>query len=140
MDLSYGTSRIHTEKDMVLGIGVDMVDIREMTRLIKELGESFLSRTFTRGELEASSNCANRSVYLSGRFAVKEALFKALQPLTQKPIDLRWIETLNHPEGGPCVVKNESLRPYLEDGDVAYIHVTLSNEKDYAIAFVLLER
>jgi phosphopantetheine--protein transferase-like protein len=130
---------------MVLGIGVDMVDIREMTHLIEDLGESFLSRAFTRRELEASLGCPHhhthqRAVYLSGRFAAKEALFKALQPLTQKPIDLRRIETLNHPEGGPYIVKNEDMRPYLEDGNVAYIHITLADEKDYAIAFVLLER
>jgi holo-[acyl-carrier protein] synthase len=130
---------------MVLGIGVDMADIHEMTRLIRELGEPFLSRTFTRRELETSLGCPphhthQRAVYLSGCFAAKEALFKALQPLTQKPIDLRRIETLNHPEGGPYIVKDESLRPYLEDGDVAYIHITLYNEKDYVIAFVLLER
>jgi holo-[acyl-carrier protein] synthase len=138
-DLIYGIDRIHTETDMVLGIGVDMVNILEMTRLIKDLGEPFLSRTFTPGELEASFGCANRTVYLCGRFAAKEALFKALQPLTPKSIDLRRIETLNRP-AGPYIVKNENLQPYLEDGNVAYIHITLADEKDYVIAFVVLER
>jgi phosphopantetheine--protein transferase-like protein len=125
---------------MVLGIGVDMVDIREMERLIKELGDPFLSWTFTCGELESSLGCPNRAAYLSGRFAAKEALFKALQPLTQKPIDLRQIETLNLPSGVPYIVKNENMRPYFDDTNVNRIHITISDENDYVTAIVLLER
>jgi holo-[acyl-carrier protein] synthase len=117
-----------------------MVDIREMTRLAQELGEPFLSRAFTYGDLEASLGFPNRAVYLSERFAAKEAFFKALQPLVQKPIDLRKIETLNLPNGVPYIVKNENIRPYLDDINVSRIHITISDENDYVIAIVLLER
>lgn len=83
---------------MVKGIGIDMVDIREMEKCLKN--PTFARHTFTVLEQQEAIKRANPTEYLATRFASKEAVFKAIANLTlEKGFDLRIVETLNREDG-----------------------------------------
>lgn len=121
-----------------LGIGVDAVTISEIARLDREV-DAFTERTFTERErAEADRRGAGRASYLAGRFASKEAVFKALAHLTpQGTFDLRIIETLAAPDGSPRVQMTPVLSRICEEAGVKGILLSITNEGDLAIAFAV---
>ena len=119
-----------------LGIGFDIVQISHIENSLLQFGEAFKNRLFTRAELMYAycdeGLCAER---LAARFAVKEAVIKALH-LSEVGVDWREIEAIKQPEG----------RCYLQlHGDVAELAVglgvrqwllSMSHDGDYAGAVV----
>lgn len=123
---------------MVCGIGIDMVDIDEFERLIKRLGRCFIERTFTEKEVELSKQTTEAIRFLAERFATKEAVFKAVAHLTKaKTFDFRIVETLNQEDGNPYIHINDSLQQIVDEGGICNLMVSLTNEKNYSIAFVI---
>ncbi len=110
---------------MIVGIGVDMV---KLSRLPLERIH-FIERVLTPGEqalfYSKKTEQAKRE-FLGGRFAAKEAYAKA-KHLGLAKIGLQNIEILNYASG----------EPYLND---PHAHLSITHEKDYAIAFVVLEK
>lgn len=125
---------------MVLGIGIDLTEIKEVKRLAEDVGEAFLSKTFSQMEREASKTAVDPFEYLASRFAVKEAVFKALAHLTkEKTFDFRIVETLNHEDGSPYVTITPVLKELMEEAGVKRLLVSVTHEKDYAGAIVIAE-
>lgn len=123
---------------MVKGIGIDTVCISETERLIKELGATYTQSIFTSAELRASENYAAPAEFLAGRFAVKEAVFKAVAHLTQeKGFDMRIIETLNEPDGHPVVIITDRFKPVIDEAGIGDILISITNEGDYATAIAV---
>jgi len=124
----------------ILGIGVDIVDISRVERLIARYDIRFLSRVFTENESRYAMGSANAAERLAGRFAVKEAVLKALG--TGKRGGILWqdIETLPGPAGKPVVrLHGQAVRRAKWKG-CGSIHVSISHDGGKAIAFVILER
>ena len=92
---------------MVKGIGIDLVDLAEFRRICEGFEAScerpcaFVARTFTAAELAQARTRHDACQYLAGRFAVKEAVFKAVAPLTRGGFDLRRVECLDAASGQP---------------------------------------
>lgn len=125
---------------MILGIGIDTVDITKMDTYIKKLGHNFLRRTFTDKENISAENHSNSSEYYATRFAVKEAVFKALAHLTKsKTFDMRIVETLNREDGSPYVNQSQQLLSLMQEIQATKIHVSITTENNYATAFVIIE-
>ena len=120
----------------LIGIGVDAVTISEIERLDRE-ADGFTKRTFSpREQAECERRGTGRASYLAGRFAAKEAVFKALAHLTpEKTFDLRIVETLAAPDGSPQIQMTPALSHICEKASVDHILVSLTNEGDLAIAF-----
>lgn len=128
---------------MIRGIGVDTVSICEVARYLADerLAVPFLARTFTKAETAAADGRANQAEYYAARFAVKEAVFKAVGHLTEERFfDFRMVETLNTPDGCPYVNVTEKLAPILKAAKVDLLHVSITTEDDYATAFVVAEK
>ena len=122
----------------MVGIGVDMVDVREVRRLMALPGGQFVRKTFTQREQQAGTESPDPTVYFAERFAAKEAVFKAIAHHTQeKSFDFRIVETLNHPDGCPYIVYSEHLLEYMRQAGASQISISLSAEGDYAVAFAL---
>lgn len=125
---------------MVLGIGMDLTEVKEVKRLAEEVGEAFVSKTFSKMEQKNFKNAAEPWEYLASRFAVKEAVFKALAHLTKdKTFDFRIVETWNHEDGSPYVKITPVLKGLMEEAGVKKLLVSVTHEKDYAGAFVIAE-
>lgn len=128
------------EDRMVKGIGVDLVKHSEMDRLLSTDGGAFERQTFTPSELKQADRAADRVQYLSGRFAAKEAVFKALAiSAQQKDFDLRVIETLDAQDGHPHIQTGDGFQRILDEAGIERLMVSLSHEGEYSIAMVVAE-
>jgi len=125
---------------MTKGIGIDAVSISEIERYMETFGDTFIKRTFTEQEVVMSQLSAHPAEYLATRFAAKEAVFKAIAHFTKdKGFDLRIVETLNEADGYPAVQMKGKLLSLAEEAGVAAINITMTTEKDFAMAFVVAE-
>lgn len=132
---------------MVLGVGVDMVTISEIARYWPEGAEGlvdseldpFIKRTFTAAELAQARGRHNAPEYLAGRFAVKEAVFKALAPCTDAGFDLRIVECLDDEAGAPHVTLAGPIAAVLAEAGANEVLVSISNEGDTAVAFAVAQ-
>ena len=126
---------------MVNSVGVDLVRISEIKRLMDISGDVFIRRTFTEEEVARSQEVPNKSEYFATRFAAKEATFKAIAHfIKDRTFDLRIVETLCEPDGYPVIQINDDLKPLLDEAGVAALHVSLTHDGDYAMAFVIAEK
>lgn len=124
---------------MVRGIGIDAVDISEMGRLCEDLGGPFVTRVFTEAERSQAAGRANPAECLAGKYAVKEAAFKALAHLTRAGFDFRTVETLEDDDGCPHVTCAGALAPVLAEAGVSELLVSITNEGNVATAIVLAQ-
>ena len=124
---------------MIRGIGVDMVYIPRIARFRKEGQDAFFLHTFSEAERKYCEKQYDSAEHYASRFAVKESVFKALNPLGVQ-LDLRKIETRNREDGSPYVVIDEGLQEILRKADVDVLHVSITNEEDYAVAYAIAEK
>lgn len=125
---------------MIIGIGVDVVSISELTSLKLRISETAFNRIFTDAELACVTDRSHPYEYLAGRFAAKEAVFKAVSPaLNGVTFDLRMVETLSRPDGSPYIHVNDELRSILERAEVSRVHISITAEGDMAAAFAIAE-
>ena len=123
---------------MIVGIGVDVVYINRMRRWLEM--PSLLDRYFHPEELSASMERGNSAVLsLAARFAAKEAFGKALGT-GLAGITLKDIMVKNRHNGQPEIVVTGTALAALENSGASLIHVSLTHEKDNAIAMVVLEK
>ncbi|MEA4814121.1 MAG: holo-ACP synthase [Oscillospiraceae bacterium] len=122
----------------MIGVGVDMVSIQQMTYLM-EL-DAFVRRTFTEREIEAFRPAPNQVEYLATHFVAKEAVFKALAHFTkEKRFDMRIVESLRDADGFPYIVISEKLRCLMKEARASALSVSISTENNLAISFVVAE-
>ncbi len=131
---------------MILGIGSDLVDNRRLERLVKEFGTRFTDRCFTpaeQAEAAQKKNSAARISFYAKRFAAKEACAKALGTGFRGGIRLNEIGVRNDMAGRPELVLSgkalEQIEKMIHPGKKARLHLTLSDELPYALAFVVIE-
>lgn len=128
---------------MIIGIGTDLCDIRRMTEILLKHGKRFEKRIFTKTERDYARRKSTPANTYAKRFAAKEALAKALS--TPDTPDLRWqdVEVKNGPSGKPALVLYgealERLNAMTPEGHEPVLHLTLTDERRYAQAFVIVE-
>lgn len=126
---------------MIIGIGVDLVDIRRIEGLLDRYGTRFIERVFTGEERAYASTSTNPSRVYGNRFAAKEAAAKALGT-GMKGIGWQDIEVCRANSGAPSLKFHgkayEKLTSLLPSGHRAAIHVSFSDEPPYSTAFVVI--
>lgn len=126
---------------MVLGIGVDMVEISEIARFLGDKpGGSYEMHTFSERERAwARSHCEPAQTY-AGMFAAKEATTKAISFLVEVPgYDPRWVELLHHDSGAPYIAVDGRMTDVFARAGVHSVLVSISNEAGFAVAMVLVQ-
>jgi holo-[acyl-carrier protein] synthase len=126
------------------GIGIDRVLIHRIESAFARWGERFARRVLGPQELEVFSERLQRHRkqgvhYLAKRFAAKEAFSKAMGLGLRSPMLMTRLEVLNDRAGKPIVRAHGDLALWLEARRLS-AHVSISDEQDAAIAFVMLER
>ena len=124
---------------MIYGIGTDIVEIKRLTAM-KSL-DTFANKVLTENELKVFDDLTNskKASYLAKQFAAKEAIAKAFGTGLKDPIQLNNIEILRNDEGKPTFNPLNGLISKITDLGITKTHVSLADEKDYAIAFAILE-
>ncbi len=116
---------------MVSGIGIDIIDVKRIRDAHQKWGERFLERIFTKREIELSRKNSDFYQSLSGRFAAKEACIKAFG---ERIFQFREMEILNDEKGRPYINLHRKIHFEIR------INLSISHEKDYAVAMVVMER
>jgi holo-[acyl-carrier protein] synthase len=123
---------------MIYGIGIDIVKVERMKTAVGRWDKKFLDRIFTENEILYAYKKKDPCLSLSVRFAAKEALIKAVGAAI--PISLKEIEILNREDGRPFINIYGSLRTFFEKNTIRCSHLSLSHEREYGVACVVLEQ
>ena len=125
---------------MILGIGTDLTQISRISRMYERYGMSFLDRVYTPEEKRYCLTMADPAPNLAARWAAKEAFYKAM-PAACRPLGTwRGVGVEKDFDGAPrFVIADETLKTALDSAGVSRIHLSLSHEKDQAVAFVIME-
>ncbi|QDH73308.1 holo-ACP synthase [Brevundimonas sp. M20] len=128
---------------MILGVGADLSDIRRIQDTLDRYGERFKERCFTPLERTRSDRKPDPSWSYAKRFAAKEACAKALGTGMRSDVYWRDMGVVNLPSGQPTLALTgpaaERLARMTPPGHEVRIHLTLSDEHPYALAFVVIE-
>jgi holo-[acyl-carrier protein] synthase len=123
---------------VVYGLGVDLVDVARIGRMLGRLSPYGLSLLFAPAERRRAA--AGDAPYAAGRFAAKEALLKALGiGLSRGARRLSEIETYEGAHGAPAVRASGVVGAELAARGVTRVHVSITHERGYAAAVVVLE-
>ena len=118
---------------MIVGIGVDLIEIGRITKAA--LNPQFCARVYTGRELEETKAAGHR---LAGYFAAKEALLKAMGTgLSQ--FSWQEMEIGHDSHGAPLFNVSGKVAQYLDEKNVTRIHLSISHCREYAVAQVILE-
>ena len=128
---------------MIFGVGTDVCDVRRVAAALARQGQRFAQKVLGRQEqkifLSRGAQSESRSLrYLATRFAAKEAFSKAIGIGFRAPMNWHGCEVLNAPSGRPSVVLNGELAAWFAARQLK-AHVSLSDERDYVVAFVVVE-
>lgn len=126
---------------MVKGIGIDIVEIERIASMIRKYGDHFLHKVFTGAEINYCTSKAFPALHFSGRWAAKEAFFKALPPSCQPLSGWKSVEVLpddqNHNK--PFLnLHNTALSAELKIHNIGSMMISISHEKSMCVAFVVL--
>lgn len=127
---------------MIIGVGHDICDQRRIARLVARFGERFTTRIYSLAEQAELALRQNRTAYLAGRFAAKEAVYKALSATDQIGMCWQHAQTLSSSSGAPVLSLSgaceRSLNSLVPVGCRPHLHVSISDEPPYSSAFVVL--
>ena len=123
---------------MILKTGIYVIEVERIKENIEKHGKTFLNRVFTEKEIQY---CEDRNVQkfqsYAGKFAAKEAIFKAVSAFLDNKFDIEWkdIEVLNDDNGRPFVILSDELC-----GKLNYnIDISISHIKEIAVASVVMQ-
>ena len=122
--------------NMTLGAGVDIIEIARVRQVFDRYGSRFLARVFTADEI---AYCKGRAPNLAARFAAKEATMKALGTGI-RGVAWKDIEVVRHPSGAPSIKLHGRGKQRAQRLGVRDISLSLSHSRDYAVAFVVIQR
>ncbi len=125
---------------MIYGIGVDLVNIGRMSKALNRWGNRFVSRVFTEDEAEICYTRAFPPSSFAIRFAAKEAFSKAIGLGMRNGIKWREIEVFHFPGGKPGLRLHGRSSEICREETIIRFHVSLSDEGEYGIAMVVLEK
>jgi len=124
---------------MIVGTGIDIVNIDRIERLMARWGAPFLGRVFTQREIMWCQQRARSPECFAIRFAAKEAFLKAIGWGFRNGIQWIDIEVENDPMGKPRFLLYRKAKEVCETLRIQNILLTLSHDRPYAVAHVLLE-
>lgn len=121
----------------VVAHGLDVVDMADFSRLMKEHAGGFLDRYFTRGELATADEGGNRIERLASRFAIKEAVLKALGTGWGGGIAFTDVEVVSGRTGAPAVMLHRRLVTIANEQGIVRWLVSASHTPTVAMASVI---
>ncbi len=124
---------------MIFGIGTDIVAVARIEAATARHGAAFAKRILTDPELAEYARQAHPARFLSKRFAAKEAFAKATGYGLRQPVGLHRITVSHDALGKPVFLFDPELSAFLQRLGVTAHHLSISDERDTAVAFVILE-
>lgn len=123
---------------MIKGIGTDLVEVARIESSISRWGNRFCRKILAESEMSGFSGAAKKAHYLAKRFAVKEAAAKALGTGMRQGVTFQQLSVSHSETGAPILVFTGKAKQIARSMGVEATHVSISDERDYALAFVIL--
>ena len=124
---------------MIIGIGTDIVALARIDALHQRYGERFSRRILSKIEMVELVSHNQPARLLMKRFAAKEALSKAAGSGLRHPMSMQNISVIHDEKGKPMFAFAEELAEHLAGLGITQHHLSISDERDVAVAFVVLE-
>ncbi|MES1987686.1 MAG: holo-ACP synthase [Pseudomonadota bacterium] len=124
---------------MIFGIGTDIVEVARIDASIQQFGDDFAKRILAETELASYLESHIKARFLAKRFAAKEAFSKALGTGLRAPASFQNIAVSHDDLGKPLLVLAPELQALLQSKNITQMHLSISDEKNLAAAFVVLE-
>lgn len=124
---------------MIYGVGTDIVAIARLGEMYARHGERTLTKLLAPSERADFATAADPARFLAKRFAAKEAFGKALGIGVRAPATLTAIAVSHDALGKPILAYAPELAAYMAERGLQ-AHLSLSDERDAAVAFVVLEK
>jgi holo-[acyl-carrier protein] synthase len=121
----------------ILGIGTDIIECPRIGKMIERHGEVFLRKIYTEREIRYCQARKHAIEHFAGRWAAKEAIFKALGTGRSRGVAWTHIEVRNTPEGQPRVMVCGEARELTRERGIGDILVSISHCRTYATAYAL---
>jgi holo-[acyl-carrier protein] synthase len=123
-----------------ISIGVDIVHIERISKNIDDVNDRFINRVYTEDEIKYCKSRKNFSHHFAGRLAGKEAVSKALKLSWEEGLNWKDIEIINEENGIPRVVLHGKIKKIGHERKIRNIKISISHEKEYAVAFAVTSR
>jgi holo-[acyl-carrier protein] synthase len=123
----------------IIGIGIDFIEVQRIKEAV-EKKKNFLRRIYSEKEIKLSERGKFRFEELAGRFAVKEAILKALKTGWRKGVKYCEIIVLNEPSGAPYVNLTGRTQKIADSLGVKNIFVSISHIKEIAIGMAIVTK
>jgi len=123
---------------MIYGIGTDIVHINRMRDDLDKYGDKFARRILTEAEFAEFQGKSNQAAFLAKRFAAKEATAKAMGTGFSQGLSLHHIGVEHDEAGKPVLEFSGVAEKFLQEKQIKQTHLSLADEREYAVAFVTL--
>ena len=123
----------------LIGIGTDLVEIGRIEASYQKFGTRFVKRVLSKEEQQSKAFLSKPVSFLAKRFAAKEALMKALGTGLAQGLRFDDFSVLNDEAGKPYVVANGKARQQMDRLGIAQLHISISDERLFALAFAVAE-
>jgi holo-[acyl-carrier protein] synthase len=124
---------------VIFGIGTDIVSIERIQHTLDRHGAQFAQRILTDDELVQLNDVKEVAPWLAKRWAAKEAFGKAAGIGIRSPLAMNAIGVVSDEVGKPDFAVSDTVATWLRDHSIVRTHVSLSDESEHAIAFVVFE-
>ncbi|MEW6654216.1 MAG: holo-ACP synthase [Bacteroidota bacterium] len=121
---------------MILGIGIDIIEIERIKKSVDQYGDHFLTKIYTETEIEYAKSKNNMYQHFAARFAAKEAIYKALSSDTDKIYSWHDVEIYNERNGLPKVNFYGELKDYLNEDK--QLKISMSHSENYVTCVAIL--
>lgn len=124
---------------MIRGIGTDIIEIKRLEPVLERLGDKFVQRILTPAEIVFYQNHKMPVRMLAKRFAAKEAVAKALGTGIGRGVSWQDMELKHNDSGAPIMELSGGAAERMHFLDAENCFLSLSDEKEYAVAFAIIE-
>jgi holo-[acyl-carrier protein] synthase len=125
---------------MIFGIGTDIVEVSRIEDSLARFGDALAQRILTEQEWLSFQQSKTQARFLAKRFAAKEAFAKALGTGLRDPATFQNIGVAHDDLGKPVLDLSPALQTFLDKKGIVQQHLSISDEKALAAAFVVLEK
>ena len=125
---------------MIYGIGTDVVEVVRIKESIEKYGDKLAKKILTDEEMIAYKSSTLKENFLAKRFAAKEAFSKAMGTGFRGEINLQAISVKHDEMGKPSFDFNNKINEILIKQKITCQHLSISDEKNIAVAFVILDK
>lgn len=124
---------------MIYGIGTDIVEVERIEASLHQFGDSFAKRILADSEWEDYCQSKLKARFLAKRFAAKEAFAKAIGTGIRGEVSFHNIAVSHDALGRPLLQLSPTLQAFLKLHHIHQSHISISDEKNLALAYVVLE-